>query len=254
MTAAPQRPAPAVGPRSSPDEGPARQGPRTPGCLCRVASAAPARGPASHVRSLIPAIGMSPKRKPAAWRTGDESDRRLAAPGACFWAWLSERAEVVGRITSDPANSPTEMGRRPQNGRIRHVDLPLGHVARICPTATGDCGSRPNWRCCLLTELSSTGQLASDRLAVGACKHPTVLLRFGYSTSLVRLPGRSSPHESGWRRANRNRFAYPTGSRGRSDTPGCRGAEQIDPGVRIAPVGAKTMRTRYVRSRPARPR
>ena len=38
-----------------------------------------------------------------------------------------------------------------------------------------------------------------------------------------------------------------TGCRDGSDTRGCRGAHPIDPGVRIAPVGAKTMRARYVR-------
>jgi hypothetical protein len=32
--------------------------------------------------------------------------------------WLFGKAEVVGRITSDPADSRTEMGRRPQTGEF----------------------------------------------------------------------------------------------------------------------------------------
>ena len=40
--------------RSSPRAGPAPEGARAPGCLCGVASTAPARSPAGLVRSLIP--------------------------------------------------------------------------------------------------------------------------------------------------------------------------------------------------------
>jgi hypothetical protein len=72
---------------------------------------------------------------------------------------------------------------------------------RMAPLVLGDCGSRPNSRCCLLTAPSGTRELTPDRLAVGACKHPRV------SARAVGLPGRSSPRESIGRRANRNRSA-----------------------------------------------
>ena len=49
------------------------------------------------------------------------------------------------------------------------------------------------------------------------------------------------------RGANGSRSALPDGSRARLDTPCCRGAEPIDRGVRIDPVGAETMRARYLR-------
>jgi hypothetical protein len=120
-----------------------------------------------------------------------------------------ERA-LLARGSTSEEHAPVRPKRKRAEG-----DAPAETTTAPAPTARlhlGDCGTRPNWRCCLLTGPSSTGQLASDRLAVSACKHPTVLLRFGHS--LVRLPGRSSPHESGGRRANRNRFACPTGSRG----------------------------------------
>ena len=58
-------------------------------------------------------------------RQGKRSCHRRRRRRYCNSSWLSEKAEVVGRITSGPANSRTEMGRRPRNGRIRHVRLPL---------------------------------------------------------------------------------------------------------------------------------
>ena len=116
---------------------------------------------------------------------------------------------------------------------------------RRTPTlATGRLRKPTEFALLLADGPSSTRQLAADLLAVGACKHPMVLVGLGTGLCGCRADHRRATRAH---RANRGAPPDPTGCRGGSHTPGCRRVQPIDPGVRIAPVGAKTMRAPYVR-------